>query len=264
MKNIVKLIVFITVVFCGYAHAQNNLTLNYQVTKELNHFAYIKIKVTDKYLRTDYILPNKTFTEMTIKDDGQYILDHQKSIAYRTDYSVTYKRAEDALKGMLQYAPGFTKEQIYEMSLDPKNDPNNYIAYEKEGDNLFVGYLDGDKVKTVKISAFPNQFISSTEYTWLIKRAKEDTYFGKALVGFLDVPLIDFMRKFKYDTGQLPTEITLHNEGKAVFLKTVSNDGIDQDDLEIESKFIIKDITHESIQFLNNLKNIAKETGVIE
>tara|TARA_Y100000739_G_scaffold32441_2_gene24755 strand:- start:15069 stop:15863 length:795 start_codon:yes stop_codon:yes gene_type:complete len=264
LKNIVKLIVFITVVFCGYAHAQNSLALNYQVTKELNHFAHIKIKVTDKYLRTDYILPNKTFTEMTIKDDGQYILDHQKNIAYRTDYSVTYKRAEDALKGMLQYAPGFTKEQIYEMSLDPKNDPNNYIAYEKEGDNLFVGYLDGDKVQTVKISAFPNQFLSSTDYTWLLKRAKEDTYFGKALVGFLDVPLIDFMRKFKYDTDQLPTEISLHNEGKAVFLKTVSNDGIDQDDLEIESKFIIKDITHESIQFLNNLKSIAKETGVIE
>ncbi|KHM46337.1 hypothetical protein PL71_12295 [Pseudoalteromonas distincta] len=78
MKNIVKLIIILTANLCGYAHAQNNLTLNYQVTKELNHFADIKIKVTDNYLRTDYILPNKTFTEMTIKDDGQYILDHQK------------------------------------------------------------------------------------------------------------------------------------------------------------------------------------------
>lgn len=264
MKNIVKLIIILTVIVCGYANAKNNLTLNYQVTKELNHFAYIKIKVTDKYLRTDYILPNKTFTEMTVKDDGQYILDHQKNIAYRLDYAVNKENSDKALTGMLQHAPGFTKEQIYEMSLDPKNDPNNYIAYQKEGDNLFVGYLDGDKVQTVKTSAFPNQLLSSTEYTWLLERAREDTYFGKAFVGFLDVPLIDFMRKFKYDTDQLPTEITLHNEGKAVFLKTVSNDDIDQDDLEIESKFIIKDITHESIQFLNNLKNVAKETGVIE
>ncbi|MEL0632694.1 hypothetical protein V6237_07930 [Pseudoalteromonas carrageenovora] len=264
MKNIFKFIVVLTASLCGYAHAQNNLTLNYQVTKELNHFAYIKIKVTDKYLRTDYILPNKTFTEMTVKDDGQYILDHQKNIAYRLDYAVNKENSDKALTGMLQHAPGFTKEQIYEMSLDPKNDPNNYIAYQKEGGNLFVGYLDGDKVQTVKTSAFPNQLLSSTEYTWLLKRAKEDTYFGKAFVGFLDVPLIDFMRKFKYDTDQLPTEITLHNEGKAVFLKAVSNDDIDQDDLEIDSKFIIKDITHESIQFLNNLKNIAEETGVIE
>ena len=264
LKNIVKLIVFITVVFCGYAHAQNNLTLNYQVTKELNHFAYIKIKVTDKYLRTDYILPNKTFTEMTIRDDGQYILDYQKNIAYRLDYAVNKENGDKALAGMLQHAPGFTKEQIYEMSLDPKNDPNNYIAYQKEGDNLFVGYLDGDKVQTVKTSAFPNQFLSSTVYTWLLERAREDTYFGKAFVGFLDVPLIDFMRKFKYDTEQLPTEISLHNERKAVFLKTVNKNSIDEGELEIEPQFIIKDITHESIQFMQNLTDYAKKTGVIE
>ncbi|PKG71560.1 hypothetical protein, partial [Pseudoalteromonas sp. GutCa3] len=81
MKNIFKFIIVLTASLCGHANAQNYLSLNYQVTKELNHFAYIKIKVTDKYLRTDYVLPNKTFTEMTIKDDGQYILDHQKNIA---------------------------------------------------------------------------------------------------------------------------------------------------------------------------------------
>ncbi|XQF90247.1 hypothetical protein ACOBV8_17940 [Pseudoalteromonas espejiana] len=150
------------------------------------------------------------------------------------------------------------------MSLDPKNDPDNYIVYQKEGDNLFVGYLDGDKVQTVKTSAFPNQFLSSTEYTWLLERAREDTYFGKAFVGFLDVPLIDFMRKFKYDTEQLPMEISLHNEGKAVFLKTVNNSNIDEGELEIEPQFMVKEITHESIQFLNNLKSIARETGVIE
>ena len=264
MKNIFKFIIVLTASLCGYANAQNYLSLNYQVTKELNHFAYIKIKVTDKYLRTDYVLPNKTFTEMTIRDDGQYILDHQKNIAYRLDYSVNKGNGDKGLTDMMKYAPGFTKEQIYEMSLDPKNDPNNYIAYEKEGDNLFIGYFDDEKVQTVKTSSFPNQFLSSAEYTWLLKRAREDTYFGKAFVGFLDVPLIDFMRKFKYDTNQMPTEITLHNEGKAVSLKTVSNSVIDEGELEIKAQFKVKDITHESIQFLKNLESIAKETGVIE
>ena len=264
MKNIVKLIIILTANLCGYAHAQNNLTLNYQVTKELNHFADIKIKVTDNYLRTDYILPNKTFTEMTIKDDGQYILDHQKNIAYRLDYTVNKENSDKALTGMLQHAPGLTKEQIYEMSLDPKNDPNNYIAYEKEGENLFKGYFDGEKVQTVKTLTFPNQFLSSTEYTWLLKRAREDTYFGKAFVGFLDVPLIDFIRKFKYDTNEMPTEITLHNEGKTIFLKAVSKSVLDEGDLEITTQFTVKDITHESIQFLKNLTDFAREKGVIE
>ncbi|MDC3211214.1 hypothetical protein NQU47_01430 [Pseudoalteromonas distincta] len=264
MKSISKAILFLSISLCGYAHAQNHLTLNYQVTKELNHFAYIKIKVTDKYLRTDYILPNKTFTEMTIRDDGQYILDHQKNIAYRLDYLLNKEGGDQALTDMMKYAPGFTKEQIYEMSLDPKNDPNNYIAYEKEGENLFIGYFDDEKVQIVKTSSFPNQFLSSAEYTWLLKRAREDTYFGKTFVGFLDVPLIDFMRKFKYDTDQLPTEITLHNEGKAVFLKTVSNSEIDESEVEIEPQFMIKDITNESVQFLKNLESIAREQGVIE
>ncbi|MEL0656771.1 hypothetical protein V6257_17250 [Pseudoalteromonas issachenkonii] len=264
MKNIFKFIVVLTASLCGYAHAQNSLTLNYQVTKELNHFAYIKIKVTDKYLRTDYVLPNKTFTEMTIKDDGQYILDHQKNIAYRLDYLLNKEGGDKALTDMMKYAPGLTKEQIYEMSLDPKNDPNNYIAYEKEGENLFIGYFDDEKIQSVKTSSFPNQFLSSAEYTWLLKRAREDTYFGKTFAGFLDVPLIDFMRKFKYDTNQIPTEISLHDEGKAVFLKTVSNSEIDDSEVEIEPQFMIKDITNESVQFLKNLEGIARDQGVIE
>ena len=264
LKNIFKFIVVLTASLCGYAHAQNHLTLNYQVTKELNHFAYIKIKVTDKYLRTDYILPNKTFTEMTIRDDGQYILDHQKNIAYRLDYLLNKEGGDKALTDMMKYAPGFTKEQIYEMSLDPKNDPNNYIAYEKEGENLFIGYFDDEKVQIVKTSSFPNQFLSSAEYTWLLKRAREDTYFGKTFVGFLDVPLIDFMRKFKYETNQIPTEISLQDEGKSVFLKTVSNSEIDESEVEIEPQFMIKDITTESVQFLKNLENLAREQGVIE
>ena len=264
LKNIFKFIIVLTASLCGHANAQNYLSLNYQVTKELNHFAYIKIKVTDKYLRTDYVLPNKTFTEMTIKDDGQYILDHQKNIAYRLDYALNKEDGDKAFTDMMKHAPGFTKEQIYEMSLDPKNDPNNYIAYENEGENVFIGYFDDEKVQTVKTSSFPNQFLSSAEYTWLLKRAREDTYFGKAFVGFLDVPLIDFMRKFKYETNQIPTEISLHNEGKAVFLKTVSNSVIDESEVEIEPQFMIKDITNESVQFLKNLESIAREQGVIE
>ena len=72
------------------------------------------------------------------------------------------------------------------------------------------------------------------------------------------------MRKFKYETNQIPTEISLHNEGKAVFLKTVSNSVIDESEVEIEPQFMIKDITNESVQFLKNLESIAREQEVIE
>ncbi|MCQ8876762.1 hypothetical protein NQT69_01770 [Pseudoalteromonas shioyasakiensis] len=253
MNIIIKSIGLLAAVLtAGQALASyNNLTLKYEVIKEADHFADITIKINDTYLRTDYLLKGEKLTEMTVKWKGQYIIKHNEQRAYLLDYKVTSERTEKALKKMADQVPNITAGQIFEMSIDPINDENEFISYEKVGNNMLVGKHDGDVVHEIEYLELPNKYINKKQYDWLMERTKEDRKFGQGFVAILEQPLSEMMRRLNYQHAVFP--VHLKSNEYIINLKSVDANFIEQSELEIAKGILQTDITHSSIQFLNNI-----------
>lgn len=248
--------------------ANNYLTLNYAL---LNHnsgrIADVQVKISDTHLRTDYnLLTNNSYTvkfsELTIIDEGQYVLMHNKHLAYFLDYHVLKNKANTALKKMAAHMPGLSEEQIYEMSINPENDPDYFIDYQASAKNTFRGFSDGEYVQNVKVLPIPNKFLSKEQYDWLLTRAKQDTHFGKAYVELLEEPPIEYIRKFHYQSESLPVEITY--DDFILQLESVHDSKINEQELRVDEDLISKDVTLEIWELLNELKDIAIAKGIIE
>lgn len=253
MNKKIKLIGLLAVILTSSQAlaSYNNLTFKYEVIKEAEHFANITIKVNDIYLRTDYQLKDEKLTEMTIKWKGQYVIKHNEQRAYLLDYAVTSQRAEKALKEMAAQVPNISAEQIFEMSIDPINDESEFINYKKVGNNKLVGKHDGDVEHEIQYLEVPNKYINKKQYDWLMARAKEDRKFGQAFVAILEQPLSEMMRRLNYQYAVFPVYLKTYNY--EINLKSVDSSFIDESELRIEQGIIHSDITHSSIQFLENL-----------
>lgn len=247
LAGLVSLIVFNTQVLAK-AH---NMTLKYEITKDNGHYADITVRVNDTYLRTDYKLANKNLTEMTVKWDGQYVIDHNKKSAYFLDYNTTNKKAETALKKMASQAPNFTAEQIFSMSIDPANDEDEYIEYSKSGDNKLKGERYSNFIHEIGYLEVPNKYVTQQQYDWLLSRTLEDRKFGQGFVMVLEQPITEVMRRLNYQYPVFPVYLKTNNF--ILQLKSVDTDPLSGEALAVDAGLVKKDVTLGSMKFVEQL-----------
>lgn len=243
LAGIISLVLFDSQVLAQ----EHNMTLKYEMIKNEGHYADITVRVNDTFLRTDYELPNNKLTELTVKWDGQYVLDNNKKIAYFMDYDVVNKKAKATLKQISSQVPNFTEDQIFAMSVDPSNDEDEYIEYSQSGDNKLAGNLDSDFIHEIGYLEVPNKYVSQKQYNWLISRSFEDKKFGQGFVMVLEQPITEVMRRLNYQYPVFP--VYLKTDQFTLHLKSVDTVRLNDEELKVDSGLIIKDVTLKSIQF---------------
>ncbi|WP_139015451.1 hypothetical protein [Pseudoalteromonas sp. TB64] len=230
------------------------MTLNYGMKDDKGYLADITVSVNDTYLRTDYQLKREKLTELTIKWDAQYVIDHRKKRAYFIDFDTANKKGDAAFSAMASQSSNFTKEQIFAMSIDPENDESEYIEYTQSGDNKLTGRQNSDFIHEIGYLEVPNKYVTQEQYDWLLSRSREDRKFGQAFVMVLDQPITEVIRRLNYQYPVFP--VYLRTEKFTLFLKSVNTDTISPKSLGVGSGILKQDITDNAIQFLGELSRL--------
>ncbi|WP_158684707.1 hypothetical protein [Pseudoalteromonas sp. T1lg48] len=254
-----KLVISLTSMLFLSCDASADLILNYDIYSldENEKLGKAVLKVSDKVLRTDYLLEGENCSYMTEKWAGRYVIDHNLKHVFVTNYQVMTEHYAPQLKMMASQMPNLSERDIYEMAFDPQSDPSEYLIYAPSGEHQLIGHTPEDPSDIrFRISTVPAvngiKPLSSDEFNWLLQRVREDIRFGLSGTQ-LTYQVSELFRHINYQHDAFPYRVEDIDAGFVIELKKIIRGPIDEQGLSISKGYLLQDATKRYLEALDDL-----------
>lgn len=235
--------------------ATESLSLVYTVTDEENQIVgEAALHLSDTKIANHYKFADINLSQITKASTGTYFVIHASKLIYFRDYAAFSAIREQDLTLMAAQTGSLTKQDIWEMSLDPRTDPSSVVFNSTEA-GQFDGIRDDFVVYKVETQGGIQAPVSAAQLVWLKKRLKEQMLLPQSGLGLSD-NLDEFLRQFTYFHDAIPQRIEDLDAGFMLTLKELKWDKTQDSQLALPSGYATKDITQATLDIVEYLESL--------